>query len=49
MLADQVKAGKLPPVDQRLPETPYVDPLPKSASTAACGTAASSARPTATA
>src|SRR5919109_2070583 len=26
MLAEQVKAGKLPPVDQRLPENPYVVP-----------------------
>ena len=26
MLAEQVKAGKLPPVDQRLPKNPYVPP-----------------------
>jgi peptide/nickel transport system substrate-binding protein len=28
MLADLVKAGKLPPVDQRLPQKPYVVPHP---------------------
>ena len=28
MLADLVKAGKLPPVDQRLPDKPYVVPHP---------------------
>ena len=28
MLADMVKAGKLPPVEQRLPEKPYVVPHP---------------------
>ena len=28
MLAEQVQAGKLPPVDQRLPKNPYVPPHP---------------------
>jgi len=27
MLAEQVKAGTLPPVDERLPENPYVEPV----------------------
>ena len=33
MLADQVKAGKLQPVDERLPEKPFVPTLRQSANT----------------
>ena len=40
MLAEQVKAGKLPPVEKRLPKKPYVVPhnwLSRASTAAACG------------